>query len=201
MSGYQAVALENVALLAEGVDRNPRGVVGEQLLHVSPSSRRAWIEIRNQARPATRETSPSSRRAWIEILCGTGEDINVAVALLAEGVDRNAMLALMPLICARSPSSRRAWIEIHCGCEISTSWDYVALLAEGVDRNIFQIDRIESAIKSPSSRRAWIEIFSQLSSPSTSSVALLAEGVDRNTSFQWFLSIPKNGRPPRGGRG
>ena len=35
-----------VALLAEGVDRNPRGVVGEQLLHPSPSSRRAWIEIR-----------------------------------------------------------------------------------------------------------------------------------------------------------
>ena len=34
------------------------------------------------------------------------------VALLAEGVDRNARLLSSPLIICRSPSSRRAWIEM-----------------------------------------------------------------------------------------
>ena len=79
--------------------------------------------------------SPSSRRAWIEILGGgilmvatpvallaEGVDRNdslqreidtlTEVALLAEGVDRNreALILLEGVI--RSPSSRRAWIEI-----------------------------------------------------------------------------------------
>ena len=57
-----------------------------------------------------------------------------AVALLAEGVDRNQMIVYAPSESGLSPSSRRAWIEMedkrrylsaHC----------VALLAEGVDRN------------------------------------------------------------------
>ena len=34
-----------VALLAEGVDRNPRDTTLKQLNAMSPSSRRAWIEI------------------------------------------------------------------------------------------------------------------------------------------------------------
>ena len=81
--------------------------------------------------------SPSSRRAWIEIvryvcqwsgsgvaLLAEGVDRNFAhrvyhkhtsVALLAEGVDRNSHLRLI------------RWISC------------VALLAEGVDRNIVQI--------------------------------------------------------------
>ena len=57
----------DVALLAEGVDRNffvPNRLLWE---HWSPSSRRAWIEIRNTA------------LSWVWQL----------VALLAEGVDRN----------------------------------------------------------------------------------------------------------------
>ena len=33
--------------------------------------------------------SPSSRRAWIEIETGTWEEYDGTVALLAEGVDRN----------------------------------------------------------------------------------------------------------------
>ena len=56
------------------------------------------------------------------------------VALLAEGVDRNAVGAGHPGQPVRSPSSRRAWIEIDV-----VTREYlvkvVALLAEGVDRN------------------------------------------------------------------
>ena len=56
-----------VALLAEGVDRNNAYADGIQHLIGSPSSRRAWIEI-----------------AGKRLSAGRGE-----VALLAEGVDRN----------------------------------------------------------------------------------------------------------------
>ena len=59
----------DVALLAEGVDRNTvRNVEGGEL----------------------GAASPSSRRAWIEIFSGLYSLINGLVALLAEGVDRNA---------------------------------------------------------------------------------------------------------------
>ena len=55
----------------------------------SPSSRRAWIEIRMESASKASWKSPSSRRAWIEIkLLGMCRSQNV-VALLAEGVDRN----------------------------------------------------------------------------------------------------------------
>ena len=57
-----------------------------------------------------------------------------AVALLAEGVDRNVCL------------SRHA---------VS---GFVALLAEGVDRNIQDLVFNNGDKTSPSSRRAWIEI-------------------------------------------
>ena len=80
-----------------------------------------------------------------------------AVALLAEGVDRNpSSVAVMP-------------------CTM------VALLAEGVDRNNIERERITKALRSPSSRRAWIEIRSWLLPCGSPQVALLAEGVDRNT--------------------
>ena len=79
-----------VALLAEGVDRNnirqneSEGILG------SPSSRRAWIEIRLLLPLCAGALSPSSRRAWIEI----NYDGELTIKLLG------------------SPSSRRAWIEI-----------------------------------------------------------------------------------------
>ena len=83
-----------VALLAEGVDRN---VVLVQVDHVAA-------------------VSPSSRRAWIEIQLSSDAREGGKVALLAEGVDRN----LFPLCYSRganeSPSSRRAWIEISRPC-------------------------------------------------------------------------------------
>ena len=58
---------------------------------MSPSSRRAWIEIlKGSERPSKSLWSPSSRRAWIEMAVGTvATGKNVKVALLAEGVDRN----------------------------------------------------------------------------------------------------------------
>ena len=58
-----------------------------------------------------------------------------AVALLAEGVDRNITANLPQILQQGSPSSRRAWIEIQVKLEKEKVMD-VALLAEGVDRNI-----------------------------------------------------------------
>ena len=165
--------------------------------------------------------SPSSRRAWIEIAACRLRMPRPHVALLAEGVDRNhdvksyydhriwspssrrAWIEIVPKMgpCpfTRSPSSRRAWIEIRsappyqgtpCGSpssrrawieiirkSVRRSRRSVALLAEGVDRNLKLFRGIEAAL-----------------------VALLAEGVDRNPGdvapAVWFV-----GRPPRGGRG
>ena len=57
-----------------------------------------------------------------------------AVALLAEGVDRNILDLDTKLGGLESPSSRRAWIEIK-RCLQWWAVVLVALLAEGVDRN------------------------------------------------------------------
>ena len=56
-----------VALHPEGVDRNLllSYICLDKL--ASPSTRRAWIEIKSTATPTTTCTSPSTRRAWIEI--------------------------------------------------------------------------------------------------------------------------------------
>ena len=99
------------------------------------------------------------------------------VALLAEGVDRNALRQLAVIIVQASPSSRRAWIEIEI-CGDKTETYMVALLAEGVDRNAFTDALIGGDVQSPSSRRAWIEM---------ASCQHLCRKLSR--------------RPPRGGRG
>ena len=57
------------------------------------------------------------------------------VALLAEGVDRNAQLVGQFDTLFESPSSRRAWIEMRWECS-QRLLQSVALLAEGVDRNL-----------------------------------------------------------------
>ena len=125
----------------------------------SPSSRRAWIEIAcNAAGFPAAFPSPSSRRAWIEICFSQGlHDTFAAVALLAEGVDRNIYTPGEKTGMVRSPSSRRAWIEIPCPSS-SPRQCLVALLAEGVDRNQQADAELKQKITSPSSRRAWIEI-------------------------------------------
>ena len=64
---YPLLETAEVALLAEGVDRNTTSTASTATMRSSPSSRRAWIEI----------VKPYSVRSWS------------AVALLAEGVDRN----------------------------------------------------------------------------------------------------------------
>ena len=56
--------------------------------------------------------SPSSRRAWIEIFSHYSHHPTSQVALLAEGVDRNTLDQVKPAGQDESPSSRRAWIEI-----------------------------------------------------------------------------------------
>ena len=121
------------------------------------------VSARNRRR---RHVSPSSRRAWIEILhdalCDSfpdvallaeGVDRNVdseiclslkQVALLAEGVDRNAPRESLNRPSPKSPSSRRAWIEIILG-DWAFAFSRVALLAEGVDRN-HAAERIDPAV-------------------------------------------------------
>ena len=66
-----------------------------------------------------------------------------AVALLAEGVDRNAASTVMQSFTKKSPSSQRAWIEI-VRARCSNTRGSVALLAEGVDRNF---DRTKAAFE------------------------------------------------------
>ena len=78
--------------------------------------------------------SPSSRRAWIEIQKSLRRNNDGNVALLAEGVDRNSTNYQNCHNRAVSPSSRRAWIEIQKSLRRNNDGD-VALLAEGVDRN------------------------------------------------------------------
>ena len=104
-----------------------------------------------------------------------------AVALLAEGVDRNTLAFSFLLLIGASPSSRRAWIEIerpsckpvyHRSPSSRRAWieitprnptcsaACVALLAEGVDRNEKLPIEVKNKWESPSSRRAWIEMSS-----------------------------------------
>ena len=81
-------------------------------MDMSPSSRRAWIEIH--------PTGEAYRRPWVALLAeGVDRNQDVAaeqgkdwVALLAEGVDRNIVPMGYGERDGQSPSSRRAWIEI-----------------------------------------------------------------------------------------
>ena len=79
---------------------------------MSPSSRRAWIEIQSKSYKIIKQMSPSSRRAWIEIFTRSSMSRPPRVALLAEGVDRNNRKQIVQYKDLESPSSRRAWIEI-----------------------------------------------------------------------------------------
>ena len=86
-----------------------------------------------------------------------GWSAGLVVALLAEGVDRNELAAVLAATDKASPSSRRAWIEIaRAGIRLVDA--VVALLAEGVDRNSLYHRQYTEVKSSPSSRRAWIEI-------------------------------------------
>ena len=133
-----------VALLAEGVDRNGSRKKRIQPASLSLSSRRAWIEIALSPCNAGGKTSLSSRRAWIEIAAcsrsrrSAGRSLSSrrawieieikrqelerqSVALLAEGVDRNAQGNHHNIFASWSLSSRRAWIEIRPPSLVSRS--------------------------------------------------------------------------------
>ena len=103
-----------------------------------------------------RSVSPSSRRAWIEIAYFFGTDIKPKVALLAEGVDRNCDIMALRKRRSTSPSSRRAWIEIAMPGRKD-----MLCRSPSSRRAWIEIPTSRCARRccvSPSSRRAWIEI-------------------------------------------
>ena len=78
-----------VALLAEGVDRNALQCLGRCLLAVALLAEGVDRNIKRLRKAVKEPLSPSSRRAWIEIFQLFAAWYCFAVALLAEGVDRN----------------------------------------------------------------------------------------------------------------
>ena len=125
--------------------------------------------------------------------------VQTPVALLAEGVDRNAPEYDEHAFGDRSPSSRRAWIEIGWNRPLLCPGP-VALLAEGVDRNKFGVIDLFDHKMSPSSRRAWIEIRKTLFlTGSTQSPSSRRAWIEIEIVLPSFERM--DGRPPRGGRG
>ena len=93
--------------------------------------------------------SPSSRRAWIEIARRRRRCQILCVALLAEGVDRNDPTNLAAFADREmSPSSRRAWIEMYDTGNVDLVC-IVALLAEGVDRNVLLLEKAAEGLGRP----------------------------------------------------
>ena len=125
-----------------------------------------------------------------------------AVALLAEGVDRNQKQLAKNGGLTASPSSRRAWIEIPPAqfpgpCHSPSPSSRRAWIEIPFSRTLRRVSGSPSsrrawieiacnaagfpaAFPSPSSRRAWIEIEIKIDCATCIGVALLAEGVDRN---------------------
>ena len=97
-----------VALLAEGVDRNTINALPMRAYAMSPSSRRAWIEIClmmvDESRNAVALLAEGvDRNKEINALFN-----NIRVALLAEGVDRNLIAeCLLICVCGRPPRGGR----------------------------------------------------------------------------------------------
>ena len=169
-----------VALLAEGVDRNQIGKINGTLVGVALLAEGVDRNEQQNDAVASRLLSPSSRRAWIEIarimmfwssarvaLLAEGVDRNInippvacggIVALLAEGVDRNRNRSRLLLTRLGSPSSRRAWIEITSGrCDTRLSSRSPSSRRAWIEITSGRCDTRLSS-RSPSSRRAWIEI-------------------------------------------
>ena len=80
----------HVALLAEGVDRNHDYFTSALPSPQSPSSRRAWIEIKKRGRGSS-HPCVALLAEGVDRNEGEKENIydGISVALLAEGVDRN----------------------------------------------------------------------------------------------------------------
>ena len=97
-----------VALLAEGVDRNPMCLTIKATDAMSPSSRRAWIEIARGRRPQLHEhvallAEGVDRNIRPMLCCDMSWSMEAKVALLAEGVDRNNVLHQNSILFAGRP--------------------------------------------------------------------------------------------------
>ena len=85
------MAASQVALLAEGVDRNRDApLTVEADLAVALLAEGVDRNLKVDIRHFYDSMSPSSRRAWIEIMSPLSLTGLELVALLAEGVDRNS---------------------------------------------------------------------------------------------------------------
>ena len=123
--------------------------------------------------------SPSTRRAWIEIVSVSGFSGAELVALHPEGVDRNP--GTMPVVdgdidVALHPEG----VDRNCGYHFNTGSRVVALHPEGVDRNPQKkpdLDNIMVALHPEGVDRNYA-IISRCGA--TCKVALHPEGVDRN---------------------
>ena len=167
-----------VALLAEGVGRNLLSRIGTLVGgEVALPAEGVGRNCAHDAIVPLKELSPSSRRAWVEIWTTLSRPSASWVALLAEGVGRNAFNHIQQAVGV-----------------------IVALLAEGVGRNIASVLVVSVSVTSPSSRRAWVEIVEPFFRFAISVVALLAEGVGRNQAAR-ERGFEGSSRPPRGGRG
>ena len=107
-----AVDQAHVALLAEGVDRNISCPAGTNRAQVALLAEGVDRNVDHIGLISDTQQSPSSRRAWIEMRCDIMVTLLPRVALLAEGVDRNIPEPPGAHIRCASPSSRRAWIEM-----------------------------------------------------------------------------------------
>ena len=77
------------------MDRNIAIDVLPQLLLLSLSARRAWIEMCDLTTHGCCGTSLSARRAWIEICAKANRNRTMQVALRKESVDRNVNLRVL----------------------------------------------------------------------------------------------------------
>ena len=95
------------------MDRNKDWAWRRDTGDLSPSSRRAWIEIPNEkTRWQSATVALLAEGVDRNGLCAA-LPVHERVALLAEGVDRNVTAFSLRSRCGWSPSSRRAWIEIN----------------------------------------------------------------------------------------
>ena len=126
-----------VALYAEGVGRNFTKIRVYGLEGWSPSTRRAWVEIRDRAIEDWNTRVALYAEGVGRNAEELGKMIGAVVALYAVGVGRNTTLSAQPAAVQPSPSTRRAWVEIRQG-----QWKRPLPL-------------------SPSTRRAWVEILAR----------------------------------------
>ena len=102
----RAEQIWEVALLAEGVDRNQVGVDFCLLVDGSPSSQRAWIEINLSMRMSVSGLVALLAEGVDRNCMASVRGVGSRVALLAEGVDRNLNGCIAALTVSGRPPRR-----------------------------------------------------------------------------------------------